>query len=447
MDHRHLTTLSTRLAAFLAEVLPRLSDQWWQTHVLDELTFQQRNHVETAGYTRLDQLDLAALLRIADRNWSEIAHAASLPPTARNWLKEAQTIRNRWAHAPVSGIPDDERFRDLDTIERLMQAIGADQPTLADIRAERTALLAQLAGSAKPADQPTTTASQGAFDPGQLVRLKAQPTITGAVVARVPADPEDRYQVFHEGAVATYYASQIEPAAVPAARPGVTPAALHAALTAAQLRHPSIGNLYSLFASRIQFVPYQFRPVIKLIQADRPRLLIADEVGVGKTIEAGLILKELQARRELRTVLVICPKPLVAERKWLEEMKRFDERFDHLDGPTLRYCIEETHLDGVWPQQYARAILPYSLLDEALLMGDTERRRPRRGLLGLDPPPTFDLVIVDEAHHIRNTETWAYRAVRWFCAFSPLINRTRRRDIGSPAKAHKFTGAATKVLA
>jgi hypothetical protein len=415
MDHRHLTTLSTRLAAFLAEVLPRLSDHWWQTHVLEELTFQQRSYVDTAGYTRLDQLDLAALLRIADRNWSEIAHAASLPPTTRNWLKEAQTIRNRWAHAPVSGIPDDERFRDLDTIERLMQAIGADQPTLADIHAERTALLAQLAGSAKPADQPSATASQGAFDPGQLVRLKAQPTVTGAVVSRAPADPEDRYQVFHDGAVTTYYASQIEPAAVPAARPSVTPAALHAALTAAQLRHPSIGNLYSLFASRIQFVPYQFRPVLKLIQADRPRLLIADEVGVGKTIEAGLILKELQARRELRTVLVICPKPLVAERKWLEEMKRFDERFDHLDGPALRYCIEETHLDGVWPQKYARAILPYSLLDEALLMGDTERRRPRRGLLGLDPPPAFDLVIVDEAHHIRNTETWAYRAVRWFC--------------------------------
>jgi hypothetical protein len=106
-----------------------------------------------------------------------------------------QTIRNRWAHAPVSGIPDDKRYRDLDTIERLMQAIGADQPTLADIHAERTALLTQLAGPTKPADQPTTTASQGAFDPGQLVRLKAQPGVTGAVVTRVPADPEDRYQV------------------------------------------------------------------------------------------------------------------------------------------------------------------------------------------------------------------------------------------------------------
>ncbi len=104
-------------------------------------------------------------------------------------------------------------------------------------------------------------------------------------------------------------------------------------------------------------------------------------------------------------------------------MQRFDERFDHLDGPTLRYCIEETHLDGIWPQKYARAILPYSLLDEALLMGDTERRRPRRGLLGLDPPPAFDLIIVDEAHHIRNTETWAYRAVRWFCDNAEAVVR------------------------
>ena len=45
-------------------------------------------------------------------------------------------------------------------------------------------------------------------------------------------------------------------------------------------------GIYSLNSGRIQFVPYQYRPVLKLIRADRPRLLIADEVGVGKTIEA-----------------------------------------------------------------------------------------------------------------------------------------------------------------
>jgi superfamily II DNA or RNA helicase len=248
-----------------------------------------------------------------------------------------------------------------------------------------------------------------------LVRIKARPAVTGAIIDHLPGDSEDRYKVFHDGAVITYYASQLEPAAATSSRIEVTPNELHAALTALQLRHPSTSHLYSLFASRINFVPYQFRPVLKLIQSDRPRLLIADEVGVGKTIEAGLILKELQARRELGSVLVICPKPLVAERKWLEEMKRFDEQFTHLDGPTLRYCIDETHLDGVWPQQHARAILPYSLFDEALLMGKQKGRKRQLGLLDLDPPPVFDLVIVDEAHHIRRTDTWAYRATRYFC--------------------------------
>ena len=175
--------------------------------------------------------------------------------------------------------------------------------------------------------------------------------------------------------------------------------------------------MYSLNAARVDFIPYQFRPVLRFIRSDRPRLLIADGVGVGKTIEAGLILRELQARRDIKSVLIICPRPLVTERKWQNEMKRFDERFTHLNGPTLRFCINEMHLDGVWPEQHQRVILPYSLFDEALLHGSGTRgrRRPGKGLLDLDPPPRFDLVIVDEAHHIRNQITYAYQAVRFFC--------------------------------
>jgi ATP-dependent helicase HepA len=428
MDQRHLTTLSQQLTAFLGSHLPARSARWWQTHVLDQLTFQQQRHAEAGGLTRLDQLDLAALLRIADRNWSELAQAAALPAGARNWLKEAQTIRNRWAHVPADGIPDDDRLRDLDSIERLMQALGADPASIRDIRAERTALLVQLAARVAPTHPTPARAAhapepppQGAFALGQLVRLKARPTVTGAVTARIAAEPEDRYQVFHDGGVNSYFASQIEPAALPEAHPGIAPSELHAALTALQLRHPSMANLYSLFAARVNFVPYQFRPVLKLIQSDRPRLLIADEVGVGKTIEAGLILKELQARGDLRSVLVVCPKPLVAERKWLNELKRFDEQFTHLDGPALRYCIDETHLDGLWPQQYARAILPYSLLGEDLLMGQQRGRRHQRGLLELDPPPAFDLIIVDEAHHLRNTDTWAYRTLRLLCDHAEAV--------------------------
>jgi ATP-dependent helicase HepA len=415
MDKSPLDLLARQCLIVLARHLPGFSPDWWTTHVVKQLTFQQQQFVQRGQVSRLDQLDLAALLRLLDQNWYELSNVNNWPIAARNWLKESQTLRNRWAHAPAGGLADSDTYRDLDTLERLTRVLGADDTELAAIRNQRKLLIEKLAGGGNGQVPVATAMPPSTLAKGVLVRLKSKPMVTGAVIDHLPGEPEDRFLVFHDSAVATYYASQLEVTAAKCARLQVTPAALHAALTALQLRHPSTSYLYSLFVSRINFVPYQFRPVLKLIQSDRPRLLIADEVGVGKTIEAGLILKELQARRELRSVLVICPKPLVAERKWLEEMKRFDEQFTHLDGPTLRYCIEETHLDGVWPQQHARAILPYSLFDETLLMGKHQGRKKQRGLLDLDPPPAFDLVIVDEAHHIRNTDTWAYRTVRYFC--------------------------------
>lgn len=412
-----LSQLNQQLVKLLASALPALDSDWWNSLVLDKLTYQQKSFASSLPAHALDCLDLAALLRIADQNWYDIANQGGFNREARNWLKETQTIRNRWAHAPAQGLPDDMRYRDIDTIERLLQAFGANSQTLERIRQEKQNLLTRLTRSEKPPVEatPDPISTKCGYQPGTMVRLKADPTKTGAITALLGGETERRYQAFLNGAVSTFYESQLEPIIVAPTRTMVALDALHAAMTALQLRHPCTRHLYSLFASRISFIPYQFRPVLKLIQADRPRILIADEVGVGKTIEAGLILKELQARRELKTVLVICPKPLVAERKWLNEMKRFEERFEHLDGKTLHDCIDLTDLYGVWPQNYSRAILPYSLLDESLLNGKQNGRKKQKGLLDLDPPPIFDLVIVDEAHAIRNTNTWAHRNVRYFC--------------------------------
>lgn len=411
-----LNILTHQLTHILRDTLPKISTSWWTSLVIEKLTFQQQSFARQHSPDALEQLDLAALLRVADQNWYKLSQQRNLDKTVRNWLKEAQTIRNRWAHAPAGDLPDEVYYRDLDTIERLLQVFAASAEVLNKISGEKQNLLLKLAANkASTLASTTENAVTNLFKSGDMVRLKAKPQTSGAVIAHLPGVPEDRYQVFHDGTTPYYYASQIEPIPPVSTHSEVALPDLHAALSALQLRHPSIRHLYSLFASRIQFVPYQFRPVLKLIQADRPRLLIADEVGVGKTIEAGLILKELQARREIKSVLVICPKPLIAERKWLEEMKRFDERFEHLDGKSLRYCINETHFDGIWPQKHARVIVPYSLLDESLLMGKHDGRKKQHGLLDLDPPPAFDLVIVDEAHHIRNTDTWAYRNVRHFC--------------------------------
>ena len=256
------------------------------------------------------------------------------------------------------------------------------------------------------------------FSLGKMVFLKSNPSTRGAIVEIISGTPENSVKVFVNNTVQTFYASQLQPEVESEDEsPRLSCDEFHAYLTALQIRSPAVSTLYSLNSARIDFIPYQYRPVLKFIKSERPRLLIADSVGVGKTIEAGLILRELQARSKVNSVLIICPRPLVTEQKWQREMKRFDEDFTHLDGKTLRYCINEMHLDGVWPEQYQKVILPYSLLDKTLLFGPggSRKGKTRQGLLDLDPPPHFDLVIVDEAHHIRNQTTANHDAVRFFC--------------------------------
>lgn len=252
------------------------------------------------------------------------------------------------------------------------------------------------------------------FKAGDLVTLRSNPGAVMAVIAVALVGLEHRYTVLQNGAMAMYYESQLQAVIDEGARKPITAAELQAHLTSLQILAPSTANLFSLHLGRIQFVPYQYRPVLKLIQGDRPRLLIADEVGVGKTIEAGLIIKELSARMDLSSILIICPKALAREGKWLTEMKRFDEKFSVLDGPLLRHCLQEAKLEGEWPEQHRKAILPFSLLNSDYLGGSGERTKRAR-ILDMDPPLKFDLVIVDEAHHIRNTETLVHLGVRYFC--------------------------------
>ncbi|WP_295433434.1 helicase-related protein [uncultured Thiodictyon sp.] len=416
-----LATVS--LVNFLSAHLPGLSDDWWTKQVVDRLSFQQQRMVQEHGLTSLERLDLAALLRILDQNWYDLSNALRLPRQGRTWIKEMQTVRNKWAHLSTQAMPDAEIYRDADTLGRLLAMIGAEAQALAQVQVAKAAAVAAMAG-ARAADTPlphpeanAPAAPTSLFQIGDLVALRSNPSILMPIIEVVTGGAECRYRVFQDNKKATYYESQIQlPAVAEEEQTRLSAEALHAYLTSLQLLSPSTANLFSLRSGRVQFVPYQYRPVLKLIRADRPRLLIADEVGVGKTIEAGLIIKELRARMDISSVLIICPKALVAERKWFVEMRRFDEHFTALDGTQLRHCLQETHLEGEWPDQYAKAILPFSLFDSDLIFGSGGKgKRKNQGLLALDPPPKFDLVIVDEAHHIRNPATYLHQAVRYFC--------------------------------
>jgi hypothetical protein len=77
--------------------------------------------------------------------------------------------------------------------------------------------------------------------------------------------------------------------------------------------------LVSPWESAVLPEPYQLYPVLKALEMPRVSLLLADDVGLGKTIEAGLILRELLQRRRIRRVLVICPASL--QLQWRDELR------------------------------------------------------------------------------------------------------------------------------
>jgi superfamily II DNA or RNA helicase len=175
----------------------------------------------------------------------------------------------------------------------------------------------------------------------------------------------------------------------------LTPAArFGATLTRAKLQGKFANTLFSFRATRTTFRPYQFKPVLKLLQTGKARLLIADEVGLGKTIEAGLIWTELEARQEADSVLVVCPSSLLG--KWKEEMEdRFGFELNELNREGLDDFLEKHRLNRL-PRRYA-------------YICSLERLRSWNGLDELrDIPPEFDLVIVDEAHSMRNSDTKSY---------------------------------------
>lgn len=153
-------------------------------------------------------------------------------------------------------------------------------------------------------------------------------------------------------------------------------------------------NLYALYGSRTKFEVYQFRPALKFLGNPDQRLLIADEVGLGKTIEAGIIYLELQARLNLNRVLVVCPSGL--KEKWQDELKlRFDEEFRILDAEDLRQFFDQYEQYG--HGTYLRGIVSLQLF---------RRREFTERIVELHLHT--DLVIIDEAHHCRNSGTLSH---------------------------------------
>ena len=423
--NEYMFRLNQQIGGWLEKKLPKITDDWWQDLVFNNLSPLQRETVLRNDIHEIKGLDLAALLRVLDRNWFVITSTFFINNKERGNIRTMQEIRNTWAHITPNDISKARVIDDVNVIIALMQAFDASMKDTRDMENFIFDVEEDKDIHAAPAKEPVKEASPAAESPasvgqpegiavGSIVVLVSDPSVIGAVIGV----SGNKYSVLVNGKVQSYYKEQIQLQNAKEEHKYLSLPKVRSALTAYQIHNPGSSNLYSLNSARIDFVPYQFRPALRMIQADSPRVLVADDVGVGKTIEAGLILKELEARSSLTSVLVICPRPLVAERKWQLEMKRFDEDFTQLDGRMLAECISETDRDGEWPERHSKTIIPYSLFGEDSIMGRGSRSGKKHkdiGLSELDPLPHFDLVIVDEAHNIRNANTWAYRGVELFC--------------------------------
>lgn len=154
-------------------------------------------------------------------------------------------------------------------------------------------------------------------------------------------------------------------------------------------------TLQSPFRSGITIEDYQLDPVVRAIQMPRANLLIADDVGLGKTIETGLVVQELLLRHRARTVLVVCPASL--QIKWRDEMKdRFGLEFRIVDTQLLKELRRSRGIHVNPWTHFPRLIASIDWLKSAIPL------QMFRDVLPAHPtyPRPFDILIVDEAHNI-----------------------------------------------
>ena len=241
------------------------------------------------------------------------------------------------------------------------------------------------------------------FTSGQEVRLKSQRDQLGVIMG----DPkiiagEGWYRVnFGGGNIITHPESDIELYEAGTSIEDLlingvfgNRETLSKLITFTKLRFPLRKNIYSFKASRTEFHEFQFKPVLKFIDSQDQRLLIADEVGLGKTIEAGYILQEQKARYDMDRILIVCPSALV--QKWKGEMEtKFQEAFQIMKVGDIRDFLRKLDKHG---DTKLRGICSLQALRGQAILEEWEAASP-----------PLDMVVIDEGHHMRNSATRSHR--------------------------------------
>jgi len=258
--------------------------------------------------------------------------------------------------------------------------------------------------------------------PGQMVRLRDNPGYSGSttgktrqsgtkLLVQVQFGPQDKkYKPFDIlepcGAEIDLFDLLRE------GRLG-SPSDLRKVLTFKKVQGQLTNIFYSMETSNTDFYPHQFKPVLKFIESTKGRLLIADEVGLGKTIEAIYIWKELQARADARRLLIVCPAML--RHKWQRDLqRRFNIEAEVVD---VRMLLEKLQRSADYGAKYPFVCI--SSLEGLRCSSNYEdetNMEPRAQIARLlshaadeIDSELVDLAIIDEAHYLRNLSTASNR--------------------------------------
>ncbi len=168
-----------------------------------------------------------------------------------------------------------------------------------------------------------------------------------------------------------------------------------------KIKNETAGGLLSSLASGIISLPHQLHVLNRAMETNNIRYILADEVGLGKTIEAGMIIKELKARGLVQRVLVVCPTGLVTQ--WASEMQeKFHEKFNVIlpsDYDTIRRLTDNDDVYG----QYDQVISPMdSIKPIEKHAGWTDDRVEKYNEERIHSiiNSGWDLIIIDEAHRV-----------------------------------------------
>ncbi|MCP9469936.1 MAG: DEAD/DEAH box helicase [Nitrospira sp.] len=161
---------------------------------------------------------------------------------------------------------------------------------------------------------------------------------------------------------------------------------------AIRLQTPPDGHYAAFVAGRISPEPYQFAPLARLLAGPRRGLLIADDVGLGKTIEAGICLLELIARGVGKRILLVVPPGLIPQ--WLDEMwEKFGLEFQPIENSAALDRAQTAVSEGLQPWAY---------FDRVITSTEYLKRRDVHAAALTHP---WDVIVVDEAHYLAESGT------------------------------------------